>query len=538
MKLKLILLFITLPVLCYSQLSTNEAPVSWSSQDVLLQRQTPDIPQVVVSPLDLDKLQQEDLIDEQNGVPPRFGYPEKVTINLEDGGVWQTLSDGSRIWRVRIISPDALSINLLYDKFYMPEGGKLFVYATDKGSSIGAFTSKNNKESPSDGFATGLVFSNDIIVEYYEPSTVKGKGVLSISYVVSGYRLISKMMQESLGSSGSCQVNINCPEGANWQNEKRAVALILVGGIRWCTGSLINTTANDRSPYFLTANHCTSDDGDAITSPNLSSYSFYWMYEDPTCTRSSTEPPIYSTSGATIVANNSISDFSLLRLTEDPILLQSISTYYLGWDCTGATGTGGVGIHHPSGDVKKIATHTITPVNSNCANTPGNYFWKINWSSTANGFSITEGGSSGSPLLNNSRRVIGQLYGWGGGVCGNPNCSDPANDIANYGKFDVSWQGNGATDSRRRLRDWLDPLNVIPSGGGTWDGMDGGGDCILYIQNQTLTTSQTFTNPCPVIMRNVTITNGANIVVNAQEYILLEFGVEVTSNSSLELFIY
>ncbi|HBK30437.1 MAG TPA: hypothetical protein DDZ78_02290, partial [Porphyromonadaceae bacterium] len=60
---------------------------------------------MTVSQLDLDKLQQEDLIDEQNGEPPRFGYPEKVAITLTDGGVWQTLSDGSRIWRVRIFSP-------------------------------------------------------------------------------------------------------------------------------------------------------------------------------------------------------------------------------------------------------------------------------------------------------------------------------------------------------------------------------------------------------------------------------------------------
>ncbi len=99
MKPKLILLLILLPMLCYSQLSTNEAPVSWTSQDVSLQRQTPDIPQVVVPRLDLDKLQQEDLIDEQNGVPPRFGYPEKVTITTADEGIWQTLSDGNRIWR-------------------------------------------------------------------------------------------------------------------------------------------------------------------------------------------------------------------------------------------------------------------------------------------------------------------------------------------------------------------------------------------------------------------------------------------------------
>lgn len=84
MKLKLILLFTIVPVLCYSQLSTNETPVSWSSQDVLLQRQTSDISQVVVSRLDLNKLQQEDLIDEQNGEHPRFGYLEKIAINSED----------------------------------------------------------------------------------------------------------------------------------------------------------------------------------------------------------------------------------------------------------------------------------------------------------------------------------------------------------------------------------------------------------------------------------------------------------------------
>lgn len=528
MKLRLVLLLVIFPVLCYAQLSTNESPVSWSSTDVSLLRQTSDIPQVTVSQLDLDKLQQEDLIDEQNGEPPRFGYPEKVAITLTDGGVWQTLSDGSRIWRVRIFSPDALSINLLYDKFYMPEGGKLFVYATDKGSSIGAFTTRNNKESPTDGFATGLVFSNDITVEYYEPAAVKGKGVLSISYVVSGYRLISEILQEdkALGSSGSCEINVNCPEGDNWQNEKRAVAMILVGGTRICSGSLVNTTANDTSPYFLTANHCTMNYGDAVTSPDLSSFSFYWMYEAPSCTNSSTEPPIYSTSGATIVANYEPSDFSLLRLSEDPKNLSNFTPYYLGWDSRNTSGTGGVAIHHPSGDVKKITPYTITPASTDyLSDTPSSTqtHWRVTWSKGA-----TEGGSSGSPLINSSRYVIGQLHG------GYSSCSSQTEPDW-YGKVSYSWLNNNASDSRRRLKDWLDPLNVIPSNGGTWDGLDSRSDCVLRIENRTLSTSQTFTNNCPIEMKNVTVSGGAAIVVKAKEYILLESGVEVTGNSSLEL---
>ncbi len=73
-----------------------------------------------------------------------------------------------------------------------------------------------------------------------------------------------------------------------------------------------------------------------------------------------------------------------------------------------------------------------------------------------NGHSVTEGGSSGSPLYNSYHRVIGQLYG--AYYCSNPNCTNPPNDIANYGKFGVSWD-NGS-EKRRRVWDWLDPDNT------------------------------------------------------------------------------
>ena len=531
MKIKIVFLLIILPLLGYAQISTREKPLSWVSRDPLFQKQAEDIPKVVVSRLDFSKLQQEDRADEENGIPPRFGFPEKTAISLTDAGIWQTLSGGDRIWRVRIVSPDALSLNLLYDRFYIPEGGKLFIYATDKSSSIGAFTSRNNKKTADNGFATGLLFSNDITVEYYEPAAVKGRGIISVSYVVSGYRLISAILQKErvLGSSGPCQVNINCPEGADWQSEKKAVAMILVGGIRLCTGSLINTTANSMYPYFLTANHCTVKNGDAVSSPNLPTYSFYWVYEHPGCSNSTTEPPIYSTSGATIVANSATSDFSLLLLDEDPKDLQTVSTYYLGWDCTGVAGTGGVGIHHPNGDVKKISLYTVTPVSTAyLSNTPSSAqtHWRMTWNT-----GTTEKGSSGSPLINSNRHIIGQLHG-GYSSCSNLTGADW------YGKISYSWLNNNASIPQRRLKDWLDPLNVIPPNGGICEGLDGEDDCTLHIENQTLTTNQTFTNACPVIMKNVTVTNGANIVVTAQEYILLESGVEVTGNASLDLSLY
>lgn len=309
------------------------------------------------------------------------------------------------------------------------------------------------------------------ILEYYVPSNLSQVGKISIAYVVHGYRYIKVPGSRDFGNSGSCQVNINCPEGDNWQNEKNAVALILVNGVRICSGSLVNNTSGNKAPLFLTANHClTPYNADAITSPNLNYWSFYWNYEAPSCSNPTIEPTPYSTVGATVIANINlyVSDFALLSLTEDPKNINGYVPYYLGWDKTGNMWTNGVGIHHPSADVKKISTLYGSPTsNSN--------YWELYWSQTVSGHGVTEGGSSGSPLINGSHKVVGQLYG-GSSI----NCTNPNADLGRYGKFSVSWTGGGATDNERKLQPWLDPLNLNPN---TLDGISASDQCDLYIRD-------------------------------------------------------
>lgn len=442
-----------------AQISTNELPVSFSlfQQDIQTSSR---LNKEILPSQNMNDMYLEDEENEQNGIPPRFGYRIRVDFNMENSGTWIDLPTGDRIWQLSIESPRALSLNLLYDKFWLPEGAKFFVFTGDKKQNIGAFTSRNNKgprEAPQ-GFATGLLYAENITLEYFQPKEIKEQGIISIAYVVHGYRHIRLpgMTTMGLGDSGSCQVNVNCSEGTNWQSEKNAVALILVNGNRYCTGSLVNTTGNDGIPYLLTADHClggwaNSVKHDAISSPNLSHWSFYWQYESPTCANPSAEPPILSTVGATVVANNNNTDFALLLLTEDPKDKFSVIPYYLGWDRTGSAGIGGAGIHHPSGDIKKISTYSATPIStdfsSNTSNPSGNY-WRAIWTATTTNHSVTEGGSSGSPLINNNKRIIGQLRG-GFASCSNKNAPDW------YGKFSVSWTGGGASDNRRRLDHWL-----------------------------------------------------------------------------------
>ncbi|MGB0917986.1 MAG: T9SS type A sorting domain-containing protein, partial [Flavobacteriales bacterium] len=71
----------------------------------------------------------------------------------------------------------------------------------------------------------------------------------------------------------------------------------------------------------------------------------------------------------------------------------------------------------------------------------------------------TEPGSSGSPLFDQNKRIVGQLYG------GSASCN-LLNDPDYYGKFSTSWDG---PSNSTRLRNWLDPDNT---GTSTVDGYD------------------------------------------------------------------
>lgn len=466
-RFSIFLLFVLVYADIHAQLSTNEKPVSFSfkSKPVETSRL---LAKVVMPDLDMAKIEKEDKEDEEMDMPPRFGFTHFVDYDLKNSGVWYRLPNGDKLWQLNVICPGALSINFCYDKFWIPEGGKFFVYSKDKRHSIGAFTSKNNKGDRENlrGFATGLVYGSDVMLEYYQPKEVTADAIISIDYVVHGYRFIDIGLR-SYGSSGSCMVNVNCEEGQNWQNEKKAVAKIILAnnnGFGVCTGSLVNSTNQNQEPFLLTANHCIGS-WDAINNPYMDYAVFYWNYEAPGCINDSIEPSCYSTSGATIIANNSYSDFALLRLSEeDPQYLSNYIPFYLGWDCTGLSGDAGVCIHHPKGDVKKISTVLGQPISSFMPLNPNNKdtHWEVGWASTINGQGMTQSGSSGSALLNASHRVIGQLEGG--------TCLDCRNTHGHgwYGKFSLSWTGSENSGIHRRLDCWLDSIN---SGIQTMDGL-------------------------------------------------------------------
>jgi hypothetical protein len=523
------LLLLLIAVNATAQLNVGGTPYSWDHSIA----NKKEIPKINFPIPDRAVLDVEDRQDEINGIPPRFGFLNNTQINLltEDNKVGSI--DGLNIWQLSIKCPTALSVNLLFDKFWLPDGGKLYMYSVDRKHIIGGFTSVNNKGDLVNlkGFGTGLVYGDDIIIEYQEPQEVNHSAIISISGIVHGYRYINVPNQynktDDFGNSGSCEVNVNCSEGVNWQNQKKGIALILVGGSRWCTGSLINNTSNSGDLLFLTANHClggwvNSPAKDAVSNPNATDWSFWWNYESPSCTNPSSEPSKTVTNGATVLANNSNSDFALLKLTESPLsATPTVSVYFNGWDKSTTVSSNGVCIHHPAGDVKKISKYSSNLI-STTSGSPTAQVWNATWVATTNGFGVTEGGSSGSPLFNSNKLIIGQLFG------GPSSCSSSSSDKNdNFGRFSSSWATGGTNTSR--LSNWLDPNNTGTSSleGGYWDG------CQNVINVNNPINSFADIQAANYISANSTIANSAIVNMRAGNFIEFTNGFEAKAGSTL-----
>ena len=416
-----------------AQVSEGGIPSGWSLS-------TEGIPVITMPTIDKKSLLEEDIYEESLGIPFRFGFPHEVSIDFLKQAKKDILPNGTVLFRLKITAPEATTINLTYSDFYLPQGAKFFIYSENHSELIGAFTSRNNKE---DGlFATGLIRGESVILEAQIPGYLVEQTHIVIATVVHGYKDVFTSFNdwEDFGSSGACNINVKCPEGQPWENEIRSVAMILTaGGSRLCSGVMVNNVRQDLTPYFLTANHC------LISSPNT--WIIMFNYQSPTCANIN-GPLNYTVSGTQTKANNSASDFALLLLNEAPP--DSYQVHYAGWSAIDVPADSGVGIHHPSGDIKKISFSGQAFEHDTWSGTPANSHWRVRWH-PAGLRGVTEPGSSGSPIFDQNHRIVGQLHG------GPSSCT--ASDKSDlYGKFSMSW--NYGTTPSTRLKDWLDPDNT------------------------------------------------------------------------------
>ena len=199
-------------------------------------------------------------------------------------------------------------------------------------------------------------------------------------------------------------------------------------------------------------------------------------------------PTNQSISGGTLLVNSNQSDVALIELSQTPPAAYNVQ--YAGWDHSGNTPTSAVGIHHPSGDLKKICFEDDSP--TICGRRSRVVHQRM-------GIGRHGRRLLGSPLFDQNHRVIGQLYGGAAACAGSVN-----NGQADwYGRFDVSW-GLG-------LDEYLDPAGT---GSAVWDGYPDG--------------AISFTNDA-----GVNITGAPDGVLCGQEQVVIEVTLTNTGENTL-----
>lgn len=414
----------------FAQRSHGGTPYRWGTEP---ERQAT-LPEVRLHPLNTATL-----IAEEGPASASFHYGVQrfVEADVVNEGEWFHTAWEGRVCRLRLSSPGAAMLSVQFDRWELPEGAMVYLYNTDRTSFIGGFDRSNR--SPQGTMATAVVPGDALIIEYHVPDGAD-PGQLRVASVTHGYRDIFHFAEAGLlrdydpgYQSSPCHNNVICPEAAAWGSQKRAVAMFLRPDGQGCSGSLINNTQTPGRPYFYLANHCYQ--------PNEDEWVFYFNYEAPACVGDA-GPTNETLTGAVHRANLFEDDFALIELNDAP-QDAGYSVFYAGWDRTGATPQNTTVIHHPLYDVKKI---TFDNQAATSYVNEGIQLWKSFWDD-----GIVEAVSSGAPLFDQNKRIIGHMNE------GAQDCTNAATVFTGCAKFVPSWDGlNAAT----RLRDWLDPANT------------------------------------------------------------------------------
>jgi hypothetical protein len=381
-------------------------------------------------------------------------------LDLELGAI---RSDGGTgfVWSATVESPGAAALRLGLDDFYLPTGAELYLY-DDLGEVAGPYTHFGPQ---GDGaFWTNTLRGDRVHLQIHYGGTdlVDALGATALSVVDVGHldeRLLAAQYSAiDTDLRSFCSFNASCVENAECQNlpaavaaARDAVALMIFASGPWqyiCSGGLMADADHTGTPHFITANHCISSSSEA------GSLETYFQFST-SCGGSCSLNQVYNTLGATIESTSSTSDYTLLLLSG----AAPAGSQFLDQNPNEIAFSNGADlfrISHPGGAPQAYSTHDVDTSKGTCSSWP-----RGNWIYSTDKFGATEGGSSGSPVVDANGLMVGQLSG----ACGfnvNDNCDTVSNATVD-GAF-YAYQD--------------DVAQFLGSGGGTCTDADGDGWCV------------------------------------------------------------
>ena len=378
---------------------------------------------------------------------------------LVGGGLLEKAADGGLTWTASFSSAGAGGLRLYVRSARLPAGSLVYVYGgADEIHGPYDFGSGIRPE----GFWTNTIFADTLVLEARIPAgadaAALAKAFLRVGSLVHlehpGFApsTATKAAPSARPKSDTCFVDRSCVTVQDWPNvdaASNAVAQLNFndGGTEYlCSGGLLNTAPAGNIPYLLTANHCFDNQ------PAATSLEAFWRYRTASCNGPVPDESTFPrTLGSTLLATanaSSSSDYTFVQLSQNP----PAGSVLLGWTTANLLNAAGLVGYRLSNPISSDSTYVVPQIYTRdqlksvrvaegCSEAPPNRFL---YETDIEGG--TGGGSSGSLLMLENLRVIGQEYG----ACGtniDDNC-DNADNFSVDGAFSVTFPA---------IKQWLQP---------------------------------------------------------------------------------
>jgi hypothetical protein len=335
-----------------------------------------------------------------------------VTAEAPGWGATRATADGGWVWSAAVHSDGASGLRLKIRDFQLPQDTELYLF-NETGSVAGPYTGSGPLGSGE--FWSHLVPGETVYLQLrqYGPAMAAQSAqssfqVEAVGYVGSQFGAAAGGAKSFCDYNARCIVNASCVSDAPAVDDARyAVAHMLFADgdyLYACSGGLINNTDEDWTPYFMTANHCMSTDAVAST---LEAF-FRWTVDcGATCPfQWGTPTDAVAVLGASVVATNRVGDYTLLLLSGESAPL---GTALLGWTTEPVAFSDGASLYrisHPAAAPQAFSEHRVDTGASTCLG-----WGRGSWIYSRDVVGATEGGSSGSPVVNSDGQMVGQLSG-------------------------------------------------------------------------------------------------------------------------------
>jgi hypothetical protein len=345
------------------------------------------------------------LIDSAFQSKEQFAVNIPRAISSSKEGSWSQRGAVST-WTYSVRIPTAVSMSFHATSAALPPSAILTVAGAKTTSSYSAHDIHRNgiwgRPSPGDTINFSLsVNSREADLVRFEVNSLQA-GYRGLGDGVADHPHFTEL-KKTAGASPDCTENFVCHVSPDTQGPSHATVAVVVGNLYQCTGTLLNNSRNDGTPYVLTARHCENGQLGGGNPDAAATVTVYW---DAVSACGPALGSIYEGGTTQFGATTALEqqDLWLIQLDTPPA---ASDAYFAGWDVSGTPFSGGYSIHHSLGGTQQFVQWAGTDVLEQIPGSTFSITYDSTFWGTVNGLGNIGAGGSGSALFSPNNLVVG-----------------------------------------------------------------------------------------------------------------------------------